>query len=170
MPPPGYRAVPVGAVAPTRAGRSAGAKFLIAILALIVVGLVAALALATGAISSKSILGLIGQGSASVTVQNLRDDLVSAVLINTTSGQAVTGSRIGDLGSFDAGTAVASAGGYLLRIRTAQGGALTDCSLTLRSGDHYLVVVIPDGTLLRRNDEEPLTLDEITADRSALCR
>lgn len=165
--------------APANAPSGGGlGRFLIAgcIVLFVLCGVVAVggfLAVRSGAITQRSLLNLVGLGPAQIEVDNFRDDAIQVTIQQTDAAQdssAAQGSL--RLNAFDVKSFTAPNGGkYRVTFAATLGNAvLGTCALTLRGGDHYQFVALPERIAVNRNDAAPARGADFIIQTSALCR
>jgi hypothetical protein len=143
------------------------------ILLVVIVGVPAAglAAFRLGVITPAMLLNVIGQGPGHVQVDNLRDGAITITVADTSTASDAASPTSATLNSFDIRTLTAPrAGRYLVTVTESGGSDIATCTLNLHSGDTFLFVVLPDQTILRRNDDNPSQGSELFVATSSLCR
>lgn len=145
------------------------ARLVLVLLGIVVVAVVVVgIGIATGAIPPRVLLNLVGLGPASVEIDNFRDDRVSAELVQLGGDEAASEA---DLNPFDIKMVrAANAGRYRLTVTAENGSPVVECTFNARGGDRYQFVLLPEDTVVNRNDDVPASGSELLADRSSLCR
>jgi len=126
-------------------------------------------------------LTLIGQGPATIQMENLSDVKVYAVAtskLDPTSTDDITPEFLWELGSF--GTKITTdqkAGTYRIDFGTNSGEMdLGTCIFQIKSGQVYHFVVLPDDILIDRKeypamfDRNPASIDDLMVATSSLCK
>jgi hypothetical protein len=127
----------------------------------------------SGLITVNSMLNLVGLGPADVEVDNFRDGTIYVtvqqveVASNTNPGQGYF-----QLDSFDLHTYHApQPGRYRVDFgSTSDAADLGTCTLTLKSGDHYQFVTLPDKIVINHVNRPASTGPDFVVGTSALCR
>jgi len=148
---------------------------LIAIVLLIVLGGAGFFAFRSGALTPNKLLNLIGQGPAKIEVDNFRDD---AIQVNITRADPVgtgtpTPSPSGlQLKAFDVRAYQAqNPGKYRVDFRATTGNAnLGSCTLTVRGGDQWQFVALPDRIAVNRVNNPSQVGKDFVITSSSLCR
>lgn len=148
---------------------------LIAIVLLIVLSVVGFLVFRSGALTPNRLLNLVGQGPAEIEVDNFRDD---AIQVNITRADPVgagtpTPSPSGlQLKAFDVRIhKVQNPGKYRVDFRATTGNAnLGSCTLTMRGGDYWQFVALPDRIAVNRVNNPSQVGSDFVIQTSALCR
>lgn len=177
-------AAPVQYAAPPapRSGMGCGGCLLRGCLVLIVLLILAAaagfVAYRSGAITPQSVLTLYlnitGQGPADIEVDNFRDDAIHITIKQTSAAQdsgSVQGSL--DLNAFDVKSFHAPGPGkYAVSFGAANSNeaALGVCTLTLRGGDRYQFVALPDKIVVNNVNRPASQGADFVVGLSNLCR
>lgn len=145
------------------------------VVALAAAGAAGYYAIQTGRLTLTDIALALGQGPAFVEVDNFRDDAIYVTFqqVDIPAGDDSAGySGSLSLNSFDVGTYRAPAAGrYQVDFLTeAAGENLGICTLTLRSGDQYQFVTLPDGIVVN-NVKRPSDVGaDFNVESSSLCQ
>jgi hypothetical protein len=156
---------------------------LVLIVLILVVGVGGFLAFRSGAITTTTltttVLNLLGRGPATIEVDNFRDDIIQ-VTINpvdsskesTKDSSAVAGQL--SLKPFDIVHYQAqNPGRYQVAFvyaSEAGSGNLGSCTLTVRGGDQYQFVTLPDRIAVNRVNNPSSVGSDFVIDTSSLCR
>lgn len=124
-------------------------------------------------ITLNSVLNVVGQGPGAVEVDNFRDDALQ-VTINQLNVDA-NAEPIQDafaVESLDIHTSgLPNPGRYRVDFGTTSGGAdLGTCTITLRGGDTYQFVALPNKLVINRANRPAQTGPDFVVETSALCR
>lgn len=161
---------PSVAVASPRRRRRPGCLLILLIL-VIVVPLAAFGAFRLGLVTPQTLLNLIGQGPGYIEVDNLQDDTITVSVADTSTASDAASPSSGSLNSFDIRTLTApKAGGYMVSVAGSSGTAIAACTVDLHSGDTFLFVVLPDVTIVHRNNDNVSQGSELNVTTSSLCR
>jgi hypothetical protein len=162
----------VPATAPRRGRRGPCCLGCLLILVIVVgVPIGAFAAFQMGFITPRMIMTAIGQGPGYVQVDNLRDDRITLSLADTSTASDAAAPSGATLNSFDIRSLTAPrAGRYRLTVTDPGGTAVADCTLTVHSGDKFMIVVLPDATIVHRNDDSVSQGSELFVTTSSLCR
>lgn len=126
----------------------------------------------SGVITKKQLLNLVGIGPGTIKAMNLRDDQIRVVLTPIKESDAVEPDEATyNLDSF----AITShdtkdAGRYRVEYQTKSGLMRSSCALTVRGGDQYRFVFLPNGTLLLRENSPSNDPKDLIPETSAFCR
>jgi hypothetical protein len=182
-PPPSARTpVQYAAPPPAKSGMGCGGCLLRSCLLILVLAVIVAvggfLAFRTGALSPQAALSIYlnitGQGPADIEVENFRDDAIAVSIQQTDAAKdanAAEGSLA--LNAFDVRRFRAPNPGKYRVSFTAAGSsdsALGTCMLTLRSGDRYQFVTLPDKIVVNRVNNPSNAGTDFVVDSSSLCR
>lgn len=174
--PPPSRAEPP---APSTSGKKSSGGCLtgclIAIVLLIVLGVAGFFAFRSGALTPNKLLNLVGQGPAEIEVDNFRDDTIQ---VNVTRADPVgagtpTPSPSGmQLKAFEVRThRIENSGKYRVEFRSTPGNAdLGSCTLTVRGGDQWQFVVLPERIAVNRANNPSNVGNDFVIQTSSLCR
>lgn len=143
---------------------------LIALLAIVAVG--GFLAYQSGALTPAMLLNLIGLGPGDIEVDNFRDDAIQVNIRQVDAPQDSTpASGALNLNPFDIKSFRAqNPGRYRVDFALKKGGALGTCTLTVKSGDQYQFVTLPDGIMVNRVNNPPTVGRDLVIGSSSLCR
>jgi hypothetical protein len=127
----------------------------------------------SGFLTPNQLLNLVGQGPAALQVTNFRDDPISVTV--TPLQESDDGSSFGtnlNLNAFDVQTTqIANPGRVRVEFRDAQGSAtLGTCTLTVRGGDQFQFVILPERIVVNRESSPPSTGRDLILESSSLCR
>lgn len=140
----------------------------------LVVGLGFVAAFRTGLITKTTVLNLVGLGPAEIQVDNLRDGPIQVAIVPLVDAKGSSPTPvILRLKAFDIRTyRVQNRGRYRADFGTSSGAAasLGTCALTLRSGDRYQFVTLPDKIAVYRQNARPSSGRDLVVATSALCR
>ena len=127
----------------------------------------------TGIITPTTILNLAGLGPADIEVDNFRDDTIqiSILQLDVASDQSPIQTTFG-LNAFDVHSyRVQQPGRYRVDFGTTYNGAdLGTCTLTLKSGDQYQFVALPERIAVNRLNDPPSVGTDLIVATSTLCR
>ena len=177
---PAQPAQPGGSPLPAAAkskGRGCGRWLLAGCLILILGGCTAGvggyLAYRAGTLTPVMVLGLVGLGPADIEVDNFRDDgvYVSIAQLDAPADAAPLVSTL-DLNAFDVRIyRVGQPGEFQVDFGTSSGAAdLGSCRLSVRSGDAYQFVTLPERIVINRVDDPVELGTDLIVATSALCR
>lgn len=131
------------------------------------------LAYQSGVITQTTLLNLVGVGPGDVQVDNFRDDTIHVTINQLNAPADSTPARAAlQIKSFDVGAyRAANPGRYRVDFGTTRGGTnLGSCTLTIKSGDQYQFIALPNNIAIHRaNNPASLGVDFVVA-TSALCR
>jgi hypothetical protein len=148
---------------------------LILVVLILVIGVGGFLAFRSGALTLGNVLNLAGLGPADIEVDNFRDD---AIQVNVTRVEAVGAGTPTpypssfQLKAFDVRTHhVSEPGKYRIEFRAVRGNAdLGNCSLTVRGGDHFQFVALPERIAINRVNNPSNLGSDFVIQKSSLCR
>ncbi len=144
---------------------------LIALLVIVAVG--GFLAYQSGALTPAMLLNLVGLGPGDIEVDNFRDDgiQVSIKQIDPSKDSAPL-QRSLSLNAFDVKSyRVQNPGRYLVEFRATRGNAsLGACTLSVRSGDAYQFVALPERIAVNRANNPSSVGTDFVIQTSSLCR
>ena len=130
-------------------------------------------AYSSGALTLTTALNIIGQGPADIEVDNFRDDKIEVgitqldVTKDSIPTQGALKLNVFDITSFR----VPQPGKYRVDFATAdKRTTLGTCALTLRSGDVYQFVALPDQIIVNRANNPSSVGADLPIATSALCR
>ncbi len=164
---------------PRAAKRSSGCLiWLLAGCTLVIVACVAAgvggyFAYRTGLITPQKVLNLVGLGPADIEVDNFRDDAIHAFIQQLDASQDSTPLETTlEIDAFDIRSyTVGQPGRYRIDFSAQSDGAsLGTCTLTLKSGDQYQFVALPDRIVVNRLNHPASAGADLVVTTSALCR
>lgn len=140
---------------------------------LVLLGVGGFLAVRSGTITMNTVLNLVGLGPGSVEISNFRDDAiqVSITRLDTTSATPRSPTTLA-LNAFDVKFYRASEPGkYRVEFRTARGSTnLGTCTLTVRSGDQFQFVTMPERIAVNRANSPSNVGTDFVVTTSSLCR
>jgi len=119
------------------------------------------------------VLNLVGLGPADVQVVDFRDDAIAVSVVQLDVAEDSTPAETSwEMSAFDVRSwRVQNPGSYLVEFEIAGGGtSLGSCRLTVRSGDRYQFVALPEMIVVRRGDKPPATGADLILSTSNLCR
>lgn len=168
---------PPAAAAAKPKSRGCGRWLLAGCLVLILAGCTAGvggyLAYRAGMLTPEMVLGLVGLGPADIEVDNFRDDTVyvSIAQLDAPVDSAPQGTTL-ELNAFDVRTyRVGQPGQFQIDFGTTSGAAdLGSCSLSVRSGDHYQFVALPEMLVINQVDDPVSVGTDLIVSNSSLCR
>jgi hypothetical protein len=145
----------------------------LAIVVLLGLGLAGSyLALRNGMINTSDILALVGIGPGYVEVDNYRNERIQAQftpLEGTESSMPST--RALKLSPYDIMTFLTrNPGRYRVMFASASGASLGSCALTIRSGDRYQFVALPERVVVNRRNAPSSLPADLLLETSAFCR
>jgi hypothetical protein len=177
VPPPApapYVAPP--AVVPQKSG-GCGRTLLLGCLVLVVAcGLLAGglyLGVTTGAVTTRTLLNLVGLGPARITVNNFRDDEIRVHILqldvpdDSFPAQTTLDLDPFDVKSFSVGNAARYRATFALQ---ADDSALGECILRVNAGDDYQFIAVPERIVVNRENSSPARGSDLVVATSALCR
>ena len=126
-----------------------------------------------GKIDLNQILSLTGMGPSEIQVINLSDGPITAQLerIDDETGESYNQGDL-DLAPYD----IASyrnlyTSDYILQINVPNGQPPNStCNLTIKGGQVYRVVTVPEGTVIARDGNKVDTVEELDMTTSSLCQ
>jgi hypothetical protein len=171
--PPGY----VAPTPPKKSGRGWLVGLLIGCAGIIglclVVGVAGYFAYQAGIFTPAGIANLIGIGPGYVEIDNFRDDSVQITIQapDTSNGTPSSPDTL-EIKSFDVHSYTAQQPGvYRVDFGSTSGGSeLGSCTLTVKSGDHFQFVALPDNILINRVNNPPAQGPDLVVKTSSLCR
>lgn len=145
------------------------------IVLILVIGVGGFLAFRSGALTPANILNLAGLGPADIEVDNFRDDAIQINLarIETVgAGTPTPNPSSFRLNPFDVRTHhVQEPGRYRVEFRAVRGNTdLGTCTLTIRGGDHYQFVALPERIAINRANNPSQVGSDFVIQKSTLCR
>ncbi len=148
-----------------------GCLGIIIIIAIIVVG--GFFAFQRGMITQTTILNLVGRGPGDIEVDNFADNKVEVTIKqldvskDSSPNQGTLSLNAFDIKSFRA----QDPGKYKVDFGKSSGGTdLGTCTLTVKSGDRYQFVTLPDKIVVNRANNPPSAGKDLIVATSALCR
>jgi Double zinc ribbon len=161
---------------PARSGGCAGCLFkgcLVVALLVVVLGAGGYWAFTSGAITQAKLLNLAGLGPGYLSISNFRDDSIVVVVrhVETAPDEKPIPDTL-KLNAFDIRSYVVNnPGRYRVEFQATNGGAsLGDCTLTVRSGDEYQFVTLPDKIAVNRANNPSKVGTDFVVQTSSLCR
>lgn len=162
---------------PAKSGGGCGGLILkgcLAVIALVVCAAVLGfVGFQSGMLTPNTLLNLAGLGPATIEVTNFRDDPIQvSVTAPRASDESAPARTDLDLNAFDIkSTQTSNAGKYLVEFRAPQGaGALGICNLTVRGGDQFQFVVLPERIVVNRVNSPPAVGRDLIITTSQYCR
>ncbi len=146
---------------------------LVSIALLLVAGIGGFVALQSGALTLTTALNWVGLGPANIEVDNFRDERIAVTILQIETPRDAAPAQISfDLKPFDIRTWVAeNPGRYRVTFRIAPNHApLGECTLTLKSGDEYQFVTLPDRLVVNRVNNPVAVGSDLIVASSRLCR
>ncbi len=142
------------------------------IIVLVVIGVGGFVAYQSGALTLDNLLRLAGLGPARLEVNNFRDD---AIIVNIeqqrTSQDSSSFSNQLELNAFDVRSLqLQNPGRYSVAFQTNSGTKLGSCTLTVRGGDSYQFVTLPERTVVNRANSPSQRGADFTIGTSSLCQ
>ena len=162
---------------PRRSGSKGGMLIVsgcVAIILLCLLGVVGIyFAFRSGAITQKQLLNLAGVGPGTVTLMNFRDDPIQATL--TTLQEDKNGrlpSQNLSLKAYEINSRDIDQGKYRIEFRQQGASALlaAACALTIRAGDNYRLIALPNGVMINRTNAPSKKTADLIPETSAFCR
>jgi hypothetical protein len=156
----------------SRLGRAArGCGLVIIVILIALVGLY--FAFRSGIITQAKLFKLIGLGPGTITVMNFRDDAIQTTVtpIKSSQDDEPVG-RVYDLDAYEiTSLQIRGAGKYRIDIQIRNTGEMQgSCVLTVRGGDEYRFVSLPNGILLLRENSPSNDPKDLFPETSAFCR
>jgi hypothetical protein len=124
-------------------------------------------------ITMNTVLNLVGMGPADIEVDNFRDDTVFVTMTQLNVPEGSTGAYYSmEIRPFDIQThRFSSPGRFQIDFGTSSAGAdLGTCILSLKSGESYQFVPLPDMIVINPQKHAPETGEDLVVATSALCR
>ena len=154
-------------------GRTLGCGCLVLLVLLVACAGGAYFAVRSGALTTATFLNLAGLGPARIEVDNFSDDAISVNFLQTDTAKGSTpiqGSI--QLNAFDVKTFhTPNAAKFRIDFATTAGRTSAgSCNLTVRSGDVFQFVALPDKILINRVNSPPQTGTDLVVQSSSLCR
>ena len=154
-------------------GRTLGCGCLVLLVLLVACAGGAYFAVRSGALTTATFLNLAGLGPARIEVDNFREDAISVNFLQTDAAKDSTpiqGSI--QLNAFDVKTFhTPNAAKFRIDFATTAGRTSAgSCNLTVRSGDVFQFVALPDKILINRVNSPPQTGTDLVVQSSSLCR
>lgn len=146
---------------------------IIIVVLVLVIGAGGFLALRSGALTQDNLLNLVGLGPGFVQVDNFRDDAIQVSIKSAdTTKDAVSLADATKLNAFDVRSyRVDNPGKYRVEFRTARGNTdLGACVLTMRAGDQYQFVALPERVAVNRANNPSSIGSDYVLSTSSLCR
>ena len=175
------RAPMPGAPAAAAARRSGAGGCVLWLLGGCLVAVVGCLVLAGGGflayqqhwITLNQLLNVVGQGPGAVEVDNFRDDALQVTInqldVDANAQPIQDGFQVEALDIHTSG--LPNPGRYQVDFGAASGGAdLGTCTLTLKGGDTYQFVALPDKLVVNRVNRPAQSGPDFVVETSALCR
>ena len=138
-----------------------------------VVGIGGFLAYRAGVFTPRTVLNLVGLGPGDIEIDNFRDDTieVSVLQLDVASDSTPTQTSL-EIHSFDIQSyLVQQPGRYQVDFGTTVGGAdLGTCTITIKSGDKYQFVPLPDKIVINRVNHPVSVGSDLIVATSTLCR
>ncbi len=127
----------------------------------------------SGAISLDTILNLAGLGPADIEFDNFRDETIFIYIkqLDVPSDESPAEDWL-EIKPFDVRSyPVLEPGGYLLNFGlSSEGSDLGTCALTVKSGDQYQFVALPERIAVNRLNDPPTIGTDLIVGLSSLCR
>lgn len=152
-------------------GRLIGCGCLALVLLVLVCGIGGYWAVQSGALTPANLLNLVGLGPADIEVDNFRDDRIGVRVTQTDSGKDPV--PLGDfvLSAFDVQAfRIPQPGKVRVEFVTASRASIAVCNLSVRSGDRYQFVALPDKIVVNRVNSPPTVGRDLILATSSLCR
>ncbi|MBI4674735.1 MAG: hypothetical protein HY741_24075 [Chloroflexi bacterium] len=149
-------------------------KGCLALVALVVCAAVAGfVAFQSGYLTPNVLLNLVGLGPATIQVTNFRDDPITVIVtpLRESEGSSSFSTDL-TLNAFDVqSTHITNPGRVHVEFQGAQGiPALGGCTLTVRGGDQFQFVVLPERIVVNRENSPPSSGRDLIIETSSLCR
>jgi ribosomal protein L40E len=127
----------------------------------------------SGVIRQTTLLNLVGLGPGSITIMNLSDAAIQVTF--TPVKDSKDGESAGlnlKLSVSEVSTREATPGKYRIEILRESAGASMEgaCTMTLRSGDRYRYVALPNGIIVDRANSPSKKAEDLVPETSAFCR
>jgi hypothetical protein len=139
----------------------------------LVIGVAGYFGYQSGIFTTQGITNLIGIGPGYVEIDNFRDDTVQLSIQAPNNSQGTpTSPDTWELNAFDVHSFTAQQPGvYRLDFGATSGGReLGSCTFTIKSGDHFQFVALPDHILINPVNNPPSQGSELVVATSSLCR
>ena len=124
-------------------------------------------------LTPESLMNLVGLGPGDIEVVNFRDDsmAVSILQLDVPEDSGPMGTSL-DMNPYDVRRwRVQNPGRYQVDFVSADGATdLGGCTLTVRSGNYYQFVTMPETIVIRLKDKTPETGADLVVSSSTLCR
>lgn len=132
----------------------------------------AVVAYRSGVITKATLLNLAGLGPAYVEVDNFRDDAIQVSILRLDGSKDSKPSPTAlTIKSFNVSTYRAPGRGqYRVDFRATSTGTLGTCALSVRSGDRYQFVALPNQLVINRVNRPPSVGSDLIVATSRLCR
>ncbi len=125
----------------------------------------------SGTLTMATLLNLAGMGPAKININNFRDDAlqVKIVQVNLKPDETPLQTTL-ELNAFDVRNFTASQPGQFRVTFAAGGGEVGACVVTLKSGDEYQFVTLPERIVVNRANNPPSRGSDLVVETSTLCR
>ncbi len=179
MYPPAYGAPPMPPpyIPPKKSGNGCLIGLLVGCAGLIglclVIGVAGYFGYQSGIFTTQGLQNLVGIGPGYVEIDNFRDDTVQiSIQAPDTSDGAPSSPDTWELKAFDVHSYTAQQpGAYRVDFGATSGGSeLGSCTFTIRSGDQFQFVALPDHIVVNRVNNPPAQGSDLVVATSSLCR
>ncbi|MBI5878244.1 MAG: hypothetical protein HZB53_11395 [Chloroflexi bacterium] len=168
---PAPRANPAPAQSGGGCGRTIGCGCLALVLLVLLCGIGGYFAFQNRLITQTTILNLAGLGPGDIEVDNFRDDQIAMRVTQTDPGKDPVPLDEISLSAFDVKSfRIPQPGRVRVEFLSAGRANLAVCTLTIRSGDRYQFVALPDKFVVNRVGSPPSTGRDLILATSSLCR
>jgi hypothetical protein len=154
-------------------GKLLGCGCLGTLIALVVLGVGGFLAYKSGFLTIDRVMALVGMGPGNVEINNFREEMVYVSIYDLKSSQDgpfLSWSQ--RLNAYDIlAHQITNPGSYRIDFGLTDGGAdLGSCTLTLKSGDQYQFIPMPDKIVINRVNKPASNGEDFLVRSSSLCR
>ena len=143
------------------------------VLAIVVCGVGGFVAYKSGAVSLDTVLNLVGLGPADIEFDNFRDETIyiSILQLDVASDESPAEASL-EIEAFDVRSYhVVNPGRYLVNFGLfSEGSDLGVCALTVKSGDQYQFIPLPERIAVNRLNDPPTIGTDLIVGVSSLCR
>ncbi len=143
------------------------------ILGIVLLGVGGFIAYQSGAISLETVLDIVGLGPADIEFDNFRDETIyiSILQLDVASDESPAEAWL-EIEAFGIRSYhVVNPGRYLVNFGLSSGGSdLGTCTLTVKSGDQYQFIALPERIAVNRVNDPPTIGTDLVVSTSTLCR
>ena len=139
----------------------------------LVIGVAGYFGYQSGIFTTQGLQNLVGIGPGYVEIDNFRDDTVQLSIQAPNNSQGTpTSPDTWELNAFDVHSFTAQQPGvYRLDFGATSGGSeLGSCTFTIKSGDQFQFVALPDHIIINRVNNPPAQGRDLVVSTSSLCR